>query len=377
MTRVLWLTTGLGRGGAERLLVDTAARLDHERYEVTIAYVLPWKHALVREACDAGASVTCLGTGRSSFDPRWIVRLARLLRAERYDMVHTHAPLPAAVARLLAPRRTAFVHTEHNLWARYRPLTRLANALTWRRNRHVFAVSDSVADSVGRTGPTVEVVVQGIDLARFSPGPHARARARRMLGIADDAVVVGTVGNLVAKKDHSTLVRAARELDRDFISSGRRAHVELVIVGSGPLAGEIRAEAATAGVAVHLLGMRSDVPDLLPGFDVFCLSSRFEGLPIAMLEAMASGVPVVASAVGGVPEVLTHGDDGLLVAAGDPAALAAAIGKVIDDAGLAAALGAAGRRRAAAFSLDRAVARTVAVYDEVAPSPSPSPGPLC
>jgi glycosyltransferase involved in cell wall biosynthesis len=113
--------------------------------------------------------------------------------------------------------------------------------------------------------------------------------------------------------------------------------------------------------------MRDDVADLLPGFDVFCLSSRFEGLPLAMLEAMATGVPVVATAVGGIPEVVTDGVDGLLVPAGDPSALATAIGKILDDDALAADLATAGRTRAASFGLDRVVARTEALYAEVAP----------
>lgn len=358
--RVLWLTTGLGRGGVERLLVDTARRIDRTRFEVTIAYVLPWKDALADEAADAGAAVTCIGVGRPPIDPRWIGRLRRLLHDDPFDIVHTHAPLPAAAARLLAPGSTAFVHTEHNLWPRYRGPTRALNAITWRRNGHAFAVSASVASSVRprwrRAAPEVEVALQGLDLTRFSGGPDARTEARGRLGIAGDAVVVGTVGNLVAKKDHATLVRAV---------AGLGAHVHLVIVGTGPLADSLDSLAASMSVTLHLIGARADVPALLPGFDVFCLSSRFEGLPIALLEAMASGVPIVASDVGGVGEVVTHGVDGLLVPSGDPLALASALHKVLDDSAMSETMVVAGRRRVAEFDLDRPVARTMAVYEEL------------
>jgi glycosyltransferase involved in cell wall biosynthesis len=359
--RVLWVTTGLGRGGTERLLVDTAARLDHADNDVTIAYVLPWKNALRLEAIDAGAEVTCVGVGRPPLDPRWIVRLVRLVRRERWDIVHTHAPLPAAVARLAARSATRVVHTEHNVWDRYRLPTRLLNAATWRRNDRVVAVSDGVAASIrprSRHRPEVEVVVQGIDSTQFRAGAADRTEARHRMGVDDETIVIGTVGNLVGKKDHATLLHAAA-------SMALPRPIEVVIAGTGPLESELRALASELGVSVTLLGMRDDVPALLPGFDVFCLSSRFEGLPIALLEAMAAARPVVATAVGGVPQAITDGQDGLLVPAGDRAALASALTLVLEDRSLADRLGAAARDRSTMFGIDRAVTRTAAIYDEL------------
>jgi glycosyltransferase involved in cell wall biosynthesis len=116
---------------------------------------------------------------------------------------------------------------------------------------------------------------------------------------------------------------------------------------------------------VRFLGLRDDVPDLLPGFDVFALSSRYEGLPIALLEAMAAGRACVATSVGGVPEVVTHGQDGLLVPAGDAAALAVALGKVLEDADLRAALGSSAATTGAGYDIAPSVARTLEVYAEV------------
>lgn len=355
--RVLWVTIGLGRGGTERLLVDTVTRFDASRYDVEVAYVLPWKDALVPELTAHGTRVTCVGTSRAPLDPRWILRLARLVRRGGWDVVHTQAPLPAVVARLARRRETALVHSEHNTWDRYRRWTRAANAATIGRNQHVFAVSAGVARSM-RGVRDVEVLVQGLPPAR-APIAATRATALARLGLDGRRKVVGSVGNLVAKKDHATLLDAA-ELLADAADAP-----DVVIIGGGPLEDELRARAARGTGRVRVLGSRDDVTALLPALSVFVLSSRFEGLPIAMLEAMAAGVPVVATAVGGIPEVVREGVEGFLVPPADPVALADAIGKVLADDALGAVMGAAAAARAAQFDLRRAIDRTAAVYDEI------------
>ncbi len=140
-----------------------------------------------------------------------------------------------------------------------------------------------------------------------------------------------------------------------------------MLVGSGPLEEELRGLAATAGLhdAVVFTGMRDDVPELLPGFDVFVLSSRYEGLPIALLEAMAAGIPPVVTRVGGIPEVVVDGHDGILVDAGAPDELARAVALLLDDPAYARRLGAAAAARSAQFDLATAVERTQAIYDSV------------
>jgi glycosyltransferase involved in cell wall biosynthesis len=358
--RVLWVTTGLGRGGAERLLVDTVTRLDRDRFDVSVAYVLPWKDALRPELEAAGIPVVCVGVGRPPYDPRWIARLTTLVRRGGWDIVHTHAPLPATVVRLAARSSTALLHTEHNTWPRYRQPTRALNALTIRRNRHVFAVSESVASSITRGD--VEVLVQGLPPAA-DRDPDARAAARLLLGSSGERPVVGTVGNLVPKKDHRTLLDAVDRVAR------AGTPLDVAVIGGGPLHDELTELAAGSAANVRLLGSRDDVPALLPGLDLFVLSSRFEGLPIAMLEAMAAGVPVVATDVGGIPEVLAGERGGVLVPAADPAALASAISSLLGDDARRAALGAAARQRAGDFDLQHAIDRTAAVYDDLVATP--------
>lgn len=140
-----------------------------------------------------------------------------------------------------------------------------------------------------------------------------------------------------------------------------------MLIGAGPLESRLRAHADELGVTDSVLfaGSRPDVPALLPGLDVFTLSSRQEGLPVALMEAMTSGLPAVVTRVGGMPEVLDDGDQGLLVEPGDPAALAAALGRLADDRELRERLGAAARERAARFDVAGAQRAVEAVYEQV------------
>jgi glycosyltransferase involved in cell wall biosynthesis len=354
------LTKGLGRGGTERLLCGTVRLLDRDAYDVEVAYLLPWKDALVGEIESAGVPVHCLDGPRAT-SVAWIGRLRRLARERDFDVVHTHMPLPAVAARLaLARRGPALVHTEHNMWDRYRFPTRWANRVTYGRNAAAVAVSAAVAASVRAPRPVPEVVLHGLDapaaLADL-PTPADREAGRRALGIPPDGPVIGTVGNFTAKKDQTTLVRALA------LVPGAR----LVLVGTGPREPELRALVAERGLddRVVFAGSRDDVAALLPAFDVFALSSRFEGLPIALLEAMAAGRACVATAVGGVPEVVTDGVDGVLVPPGDAGAFAATLVALLADPDRRAALGEKAAARSRDFRLEVAVGQLAAIYDRV------------
>jgi glycosyltransferase involved in cell wall biosynthesis len=327
---------------------------------VDAAYVLPWKDLLVPDLEAAGVRVHCLGSGGGR-DVRWVWRLRELMARGRYDIVHTHLPVPAAAARLLPVRPApVFVHTEHNLWSRYRTPTRWANALTYRRNSQVIAVSQAVAGEVDqrrlRAPGSLTVVHHGVDRVQATV---PRAEARRRLGLPVDPFVVGSVGNLTPKKDQRSLVEALGLLRKGLPDA------RLVLIGTGPLEGELRAQVRAAGLTegVLMTGSRGDVRDLLAGFDVFALSSRQEGLPVAIMEAMAAGLPIAATAVGGLPEMIEDGRDGLLVPPDSPAALAAALARIAHEPGLAGRLGAAAARRSADFDAASAQRQIEAVYE--------------
>ncbi len=359
---MLWLIKGLGPGGAERLLVEMAARLDRDRFTCEAAYLVPWKDHLAAELEAAGVPVTCLEL-RRSFDPRWLLRLRRILRRGRFQIVHAHLPFAAigarVVARSLGRRRPAVISTDHNTWERYRPVTRSFNRWTFRWNDAAIAVSEEVARSMGAdVRPRPEVIPNGVDAGRVRANACSRAEARAELGLPSDALVVGTVGGLTPKKGHVVLAEAARRV------AARLPEVAFCFVGLKADPEPVHRAIAQAGVArwVHLAGYRPEAARLMPAFDVFCLPSLFEGMPVALLEAMALGLPSVVTSVGGVPEVVTDGQDALVGPPGDAVRLAEGIIALLVDARERARLGERARATAERFDLAAMVGRTEDVY---------------
>jgi glycosyltransferase involved in cell wall biosynthesis len=197
----------------------------------------------------------------------------------------------------------------------------------------------------------------------------ARAQARQALGLPADALVVGSVGNFTAKKDHRTLLEATAR------AASQHGGLRLVLVGSGPLERELRDTTRSLGLTarVAFAGSRDDVAELLPAFDVFALSSRNEGLPISLLEAMAAGVPCVATSVGGVPEVVTDREEGLLVPPEDAVGLAEALCRLLGTPKMRKAAGARAARTARRFDITQAVGRTEDVYRQALRASLPEP----
>ncbi|HUQ64303.1 MAG TPA: glycosyltransferase [Acidimicrobiales bacterium] len=364
---MLWFAKGLGRGGTERILASSIRYMDRARFDVEVAYVLPWKDAMVQEIEARGITVHCLEGARGNVN--WPLRLRSLVYERQYSIVHTHMPYPAAVARMVLHRSgPALIHTEHNVWDRFRLWTREANSLTMSRNAAVIAVSRAVADSMTKPHlapwlgrPAVEVIYHGIDVDGVRAGEEIRVAARRVLGLAPTNFVIGTVGNLTPKKDHRTLLEAAVVLMR------RHDNVRIVIMGDGPLRQDLEAAAQALGIAdrVTFTGSRPDVPELLAALDAFVLSSQFEGFPIALVEAMATGLPCVATSVGGTPELMTDHNNGILVKPGDAAVLAGGLDELIMNPELRQAISRQAASDALKYGLRDAVERLQCIYSEV------------
>ena len=371
-TRILWLIKGLDRGGAERLVTLMAPRVDRTRFEIDVAYVLAEADGFVAQLAANEVTTVCLAA-RRNVEAAWPRRLRALIKDRDYTLIHTHSPLPAIPARLLSGRGRRLVHTEHNVWGSYRWPTYAANALTYARNDAVIAVSEGVAASIRRprwarlgSQPSVQTLLHGVDPDSAPRGPAARAHARAQLGLDEQRPVIGKVANLSEKKDHRGLLTAIQRV-REQVPD-----VLLILVGSGPLEDALHDEVAARdlGSTVRFLGSRDDVAMLLPALDLFVLGSRFEGLPIALLEAMAAEVACVATEVGGIPEAITDRMEGRLVPPGDPAALADALVELLLDADGRAELAAAGLARVTSeFSIERAVQRTEELYEHVLREP--------
>ncbi|MBI2392727.1 MAG: glycosyltransferase [Deltaproteobacteria bacterium] len=350
------LLSSFGLGGQERVALDLARGQARRGHRVLAIGLAPGP--LLEEFRAVGAAAQLVEKA-PRLDPTVVLRLAWALRREGVDVLHTHNPQPlayGAVAARLA--RAALVHTKHGanpdrgrrLWLR-RAGGHLADAYV--------AVSDATARVARENAECPEArlrtIPNGIDLTAFGPDPSARRAARAELGVPAEATVVGTVGRVSPEKDHALLVRAMGPL----LGPG----VRLVIVGDGAELPNVRALAARSPFVV-LTGARRDVPRLLAAMDLFALSSRTEGLPLGLVEAMATALPIVATAVGGVPEVL--GGAGRLVDRGDERALRDAIAALLEDGVAARELGERARVRARAFDAEAMVDAYLALYREVA-----------
>jgi glycosyltransferase involved in cell wall biosynthesis len=349
--RVALALESSGPGGAEGVVLRLASGLRAAGDDPVVVSMRPgW---MTERAEAAGFEVWITPQARG-LDPGWIPRFARRLRRERVDVLHSHEfamnVYGGAAAVLARVPSLATVHGRN--WATGARRRARAYRLLRRFGLDVVAVSHDLAgflaEGFALPRAAIAVVHNGIPLPHLPPPAERaaqRAVSRRALGAPEDAPLVVAVGNLYAVKDHATLLRAVATLPR--------AHV--AIAGRGEEEPALRGLASELGIPerVHLLGLRDDVDTVLAAADVFAQSSRSEGLPLAILEAMAAALPVVATDVGGVSEAVIDGETGLLVPPGDPAALASSLGALLDGPARAEALGAAGRARAeSAFSIE-------------------------
>jgi glycosyltransferase involved in cell wall biosynthesis len=361
---ILLLIKGLGRGGAEQIVVSSARLGDSSRFAYSVAYLLPWKNAFVRELKEAGVPVTCLDRGKEF---SWLRDLRRLVAQGGIDLVHAHTPVPAIGARLFLPSSVPIVYTEHNVWERYHRATYWGNLLTYGRNRHVFAVSEHVRSSVRYPSgvrflpmPIVETLYHGPDPAAVS-AVASDGDPRLEFGIPPGAPVVGTVANLKRHKGYEYLLSAAVEVRRALPDT------RFILVGTGPLEHDLRRLAERLGIddAIIFTGFRDDAVRIASCFDVFVLASIQEGLSVALIEAMSLGKPAVVTRVGGLPEVVEDGKQGFVVPASDPGSLASRVVTLLRDRRLLEAFGTEARLRAGEFQMVNAVKRIETVYREL------------
>lgn len=339
-------------GGAEVLAARLGRRLSAS-YRFVYA-CLDELGELGAELRQDGFSVTVLGRDRG-VDWSCSRRLAHLCRRERVDLIHAHQYTPffyAITARLLY-RRPPVLFTEHGRHFPDYPKRKrmVVNRLLLEKRDRVVGVGQSVRRALmlneGIPARSVDVIYNGINLKPFlEPGP-ARYQVRRQLGVDPNDIVLILVARLDPLKDHVTAVRALARVHRMY------PNVRLLLVGEGPQHGVIEKEVRRWSLeqSVRFLGLRDDVHRLLAACDICLLTSVSEGIPLTLIEAMASSLPVVATRVGGVPEVVEDGRTGILVDHGDTEALAKQIVRLIENPALRLEMGRLGRQRAiASFS---------------------------
>jgi glycosyltransferase involved in cell wall biosynthesis len=326
--RVLYVVGNFVAGGAERHLLELWSQIDRRRFAIEIA-CFRREGQFLASVESLGWPVHELGVGRRIYDAgglRGLFRLVRLVRRFRPDVIHGYLFGPNLFA-VLAGRLTgvrAVVVAKRNVDAFESPRQVAVQRMAHRLATHVTAVSEAVAETVVALGvprERITVIPNGVDSARFETLRPDRAR----LGVNGALPIIGSVGCLAARKDYGTLLEALA------ILRARGLEFRAVLVGDGPdrPALEARARALGLEASLRFLGERADVDALLPAMDVFVLSSREEGIPNALLEAMAAGRPSVVTAVGGNREVLDDGETGWMVPPSSPALLADALAEAL------------------------------------------------
>ena len=362
---IAFFSPELVSGGTQRHLLEVLKLIDRERF-TPIVISAKGRGPLGAVVRDAGVALVELDLGPSMMSRdflRCVREAAEALRRHRVGIIQ-YFEWRAGMIALLAARRVGGcrVVAARRSVPKERGVQRVLAELVVRTADRIIVNAELLRPG-GRAGERTDVIPSGVDTDRFHPTAD-RAAAKRALGLDAAAPVIGTVGRLEPRKGTATLIAAVAAL-RD---AGRR-DVTALVVGDGPLRGELAADAERRGIAsqVRLLGDRADVRDVLAALDVFVLPSRTEGMSNALLEAMSMALPVVATAVGGTPEVVADGRSGLLVPADDAAAMARAVDRVLAEPAFGATLGGAARRVVEdRYGARNMVRRLEAVYAAVA-----------
>jgi glycosyltransferase involved in cell wall biosynthesis len=380
--KVLHIITRLIRGGAEHNTLLTVIGLERLGYDVSLAAGPSdeWEGDIEKDARQAGVKLRLLHNLGREISP-WndlltLLKLYFYIKKERFDIVHTHVSKAGILGRWAAKLAGVpiIVHTTHgNIFHGYfnsffTKFFILLQKLTALITDKMITLTDIEKEQwlnqgIGKS-TQYTAILSGIDLKRFNPEnvqiePY---EMRKKLGLHTNDFVIGTVGRIVPIKGHKYFIQAAAEVIREI------PNAKVLLVGDGPIRNEMEELTVQLGIEgqVFFLGVRKDVPELLSIMDLFVLPSLNEGMGRALVEAMAMGLPVIASQVGGVPEVVTDGKTGILVPAQNPTALAKAIVKLARDAKLSRELAQAGYKRAhSAFGAETMVDRISAVYQEL------------
>lgn len=352
--KIMHVVLSLECGGLEKMAIDLASGLDIGKYTSSICCINTLGE-LAESAIQRGIQVFCLEK-KSGFDVLAIFKLAKLLKKEKISIVHSHNPgamIYAAVAAKIAGV-PVIINTRHG---RER---KVVNRYLWAMNDAIVSISYDAQQRLlecnhidaGKT----RVIHNGIEVAEHN------GKQTRIEDVAHDDVVIGTVGRLAPEKDYVTL------LDAFALIADKIANAKLLFVGDGALRNELEQHCLRNRIAdkVIFLGFRNDVRDLLKSMDMFVLPSLTEGISLGLLEAMAAGLPVVATDVGGNPEVIKNGVNGFLVPSKNPNALAERIAAVLSNRDLSLSMGDGGRKTfEAKFTLARMLKEYENLYAEI------------
>lgn len=365
--RVLHIIKSLGRGGAEMLLPETLKLHDKEKFEFHYIYFLPWKDQMVGALIDNGGIVQCFDASNNLSIMLKAKAVSSYINSHCIDIVHAHLPWAGIVARLVGRLSgVPVLYTEHNKQERYHFGTRFMNLATMNMLREVIAVSHEVAVSISKHKPKlqtpVRVISNGVNTDHFSKKLVDGSIVRKILNIPSDAPVIGTVSVFRSQKRLDLWLEIAAKI----LQAKNKAH--FVIVGDGPLREQIirKCDQLNVNDRVHLTGLITEVRPYLAAFDVYMMCSKFEGMPVAMLEAMSMECAVISTDAGGIKEVIDHNANGMLCSVNDWETLSSFAVQLLDNKVLRSQFGEQGRKKVIAnFSIGTLVGSLESLYLQI------------
>lgn len=364
---VLHIIKSLGRGGAEMLLPETLRQHDQKKFKFHYIYFLPWKNQMVSAIEEEGGTVVCIPAKNNASIVLAVRKIAAYVRKHNIQLIHCHLPW-AGMAGRMAGRLTGVpvVYTEHNKWERYHKLTYLMNKFTFGSQQRVIAVSAEVANSIktnyGKANPLVQVVANGTDTAKYARSQNIGNDIRKELNIPAAATVIGITCVFRVQKRLGTWLEIAKSLH------AKHPDTFFIIVGDGPLREEIDAKAKALGTDkyVFFAGLQTETRPYFTAMDVFMMSSEFEGLPIALLEAMSMNCVPACTTAGGIPEVIKDGENGVLVPVQEPMQLVERLSALLQQPSQVAKMKQAARETVInAFSMKKMVGELEVIYNDL------------
>jgi glycosyltransferase involved in cell wall biosynthesis len=364
---VLHIIKSLGRGGAEMLLPETLNKHDKEKYQFHYIYFIPWKYQMVGAIEKEGGRVTCLPAKNNIRILLKVRQIASYVKQHNIQLIHCHLPWAGIVGRMVGKMTgVPVVYTEHNKWERYHKLTYYLNKMSFANQEKVIAVSEDVANSIKKhyhkKRPDVQVVSNGINTDKYSVLQHSSRDIRNELNIPAGSTVIGITCVFRKQKRLNVWLEVAKALHE------KHPDTFFVIVGDGILKKEIHQKASSLKMEkyLHFAGLQSETRPYLQAMDIFMMSSEFEGLPIALLEAMSMGCMPACTKAGGIPELVRDNTNGILVPVDDPLLLVERLSEYLRQPGRIKLMGNVARETVVeSFSMQKMVTELETIYDEI------------
>ncbi len=361
--KVLHIIKSLGRGGAEMLLPETLKIHDQEKFDFHYIYFLPWKNQMVNSIESAGGKVTCISASNNIKLIKEYPKVIKYCINNNINIIHCHLPWAGFLGRVVHYKtKIPTVYTEHNMQERYHFITKLINKLTFNFQSLALGVSEDVTKSINTNiNPKIPVntLLNGANTETFRRNSAEGKLIRKKFGIPLDAFVIGNVAVFRFQKRLVEWLHVFKEL------SNTNPEVYGIIVGAGPLENEIKEEVIKLKLEkkVFFPGLQTEVKPYFSAMDVFMMSSSFEGLPIALLEAMSMECAIVSTDAGGIKEVIRDGIDGLICDVKEYRELAPLCQSLLEDKALLNKFQNSARKRVVeAFSLKEMIKKLESLY---------------